>query len=93
MSGLWGWQKLTLKKKKNERDKSSECGEQLQIKSIKEVQASGFMSKHKKNVKGPFLDLPATWCRSVLERSKESCGTGQNVWQNVKLYSHKSIIC
>lgn len=51
------------------------------------------MSKHKKNVKGPFLDLPATWCRSVLERSKESCGTGQNVWQNVKLYSHKSIIC
>lgn len=61
--------------------------------SIKEVPASGFMSKHKKNVKGPFLDLPATWCRSVLDRSKESCGTGQNVWQNVKLYSHKSVIC
>lgn len=27
---------------------------------IKEVHASSFMSKHKKNVRGSFLDLPAT---------------------------------
>lgn len=60
---------------------------------IKEVQANGFMSKHKENVRDPFLDLLATWCRSVLVRSKESCRTGQNVWQDVKLYSHKNVIC
>ena len=47
------------------------------------------MSKRKKNVRGPFLDISATWCRSMLDSSKESCATGQNVWQYVKLNSQK----
>ena len=66
-----------------------EVEEQIRINSLKEVQASHFMSKRKKNVRGPFLDISATWCRSMLDSSKESCATGQNVWQYVKLNSQK----
>lgn len=46
--------------------------------NIKEIKASDFMSKHKnKNVRGPFLDLLATWGR------KEYAGSIKRIMRNM----------